>query len=203
MGVTLGNWSAWVPRVSDAYNLQAHSDLSQGYRGRAQPLKSLGPICILHTTLVQPSHLINPVSMSAPELRLPAGESPGDPGTHQPLSLPWLWLLLSLQLGPDSKVLALWRVLSQSLSWRGNVGQCLLSQIRLSESRCVIKRNSQEARLELFDDCLKGFDLVIWVKKLNPEKSKGQLSNSRCKGKSTGFEPGGPDKWRRKRLKWE
>lgn len=45
-------------------------------------------VCVFHTTaLIQPSCLINPVSMSAQELQLPAGESPGDPRTHQLLVL--------------------------------------------------------------------------------------------------------------------
>lgn len=136
-------------------------------RGRAHPLSTCDTICVLHSALVQPSHFINPVCVSSQELWLPAGESPGDPSIHQLSLLAGALTAAESAAWPRLKVLVLWRVSGQSLSWRGNVEQRLLSQIRCNESRCVIKRSSQEAGLELSDDCLKGFYFVIWVKTLD------------------------------------
>lgn len=169
MGLKLASiHSLEFTHVSDARDFQAGLYLSRGCLRQSSGPEVLGwnTFCVLHATvLIQPSRLINPVSVSSQEFQLPAGESPGDPGLTSSLFLP---VLPSLQLGPGSKLLVLWTIVGQSLSCRGNVGQCLFSQIRFNESRgCVIKGSSQEVGLELSDDCLNGVYLVIEVKKLN------------------------------------
>lgn len=159
MGVKLAatHWPEFS-NASHGHSFQAHSYVSGGYL-RKSPAPE-----VLETNLCPPhsSGSAFPPYKSwvrvSTEAQLPAAQSPGDPRTHQLSVSPWLWRLPGLQLGPDSKVFVLWTVLGQSLSWRGNVTQRLLSQIRFNESRgCVIKGSSQEVGLELFENHSQGF----------------------------------------------
>lgn len=208
--------SPWLEFTHDCngYYFQAHSCLSRGCQRWAQPHKCLWHnFCPVHSSGPVPPTSINSASMSSLLLQLPAA----------PASCwrkPW-WPRNSSALCPchdfdccpvfglaqAQELTVLWTVLGQSLSWRGNVGLHLLSQIRFNESKgCVIKGSSQEVGLKLFWWLFKRH----WPrhsskkkKKIEHIKKKSKIWFKSYKGKSIRFEAGGIEKQKEERFKWE